>query len=55
MNWLTRAIGHSWLSLSEVPINVQDWKTIYEEQMLLWELGIRGALFEPQFSGQNRL
>lgn len=37
------------------PYNVQEWKTIEEEQVLLRELGIRGAVFGPQIPGGTEL
>lgn len=43
------------ISLSEVPISVWEWRTTDEGKVLLRELRIRKAVFEPQFTGPDRI
>lgn len=47
LDWLVKAVRSTWLSTSQVLINVRNWRTM-EGQMLLRELGIREAVFEPR-------
>lgn len=37
-----------------VSINIRNWTTTEEEQILLGGLGIQVAVFEPQFTGPDR-
>lgn len=50
-----KAMKNTWSSLSEVPTNIRNWRTKQEGQVLLRELGGRGAVFEPGSLGQVEL
>lgn len=50
-----KAMRNTWSSLSEVPINIRNWRIKQEGQVLLRELGGRGAVFEPGSLGQVEL
>lgn len=50
-----KAMKNTWSSLSEVPINIRNWRTKQEGQVLLRELGGRGAVFKPGSLGQIEL
>lgn len=50
MDWLTRAIRNTWLSLSVVP-TISRTREVAE---LLKERGVRKAVSEPPFTGPDR-
>lgn len=50
-----KAMRNTWSPLSKVPINIRNWRTKQEGQVLLRELGGRRAMFEPGSLGQIEL
>lgn len=53
MDWLIKVFLMEHLLSSDIPTNCRSWRTTEKKQMLLRELGIRGAITEPQFTGSD--